>query len=288
MQLSIKARLIVVFTLLIALAGFIYYLGDTTASVLNSQINEIVENRVTRIVYTGTLAKDQQFAAARLREFIMADDPEIMQESLKQLDDVNKRIDISIESLMKLQSGKSLELSERNIELRGNLSKVEQKVRKIKAQNTPEAMIEAGKVVFDEYRPVIAEISKNLDKNITMNQEALAEAKDSTDVMYAEATRNMLITLIVSIIISLIIAAWIITSISKSLNEAKQAIKSVSEGDLTIQITNTSKDEIGELMEHLKSMVAKLKDIISSVTLASENIASASQQMSSSSLLERK
>ncbi len=76
---------------------------------------------------------------------------------------------------------------------------------------------------------------------------------------------------------------WIISNITNAITSAKNAIKSVSEGDLTVKVDYANKDEIGEMLEFLKAMINKLKEVISSISTSSSNIDSASQQMSSSS-----
>ena len=56
--------------------------------------------------------------------------------------------------------------------------------------------------------------------------------------------------------------------------------KKLSEGDLNADIKVDSKDEIGRLMEAMKVMVGKLRNVVVDVKTASDNVASGSEQLS--------
>lgn len=68
---------------------------------------------------------------------------------------------------------------------------------------------------------------------------------------------------------------------NKSLKGIVEKAKSMSEGDLTVQIEKRSEND--ELMEALSNMVHKLREIIGTITSSAENVSSASQEMSSNS-----
>lgn len=69
----------------------------------------------------------------------------------------------------------------------------------------------------------------------------------------------------------------------KSIAKAYTAIKSVSKGNLEVEINDNDDGELGMLLSQLKMMVAKLKEIVSVVVTSSESIANASLEMSRSS-----
>jgi len=93
----------------------------------------------------------------------------------------------------------------------------------------------------------------------------------------------MFVLILVAIAISVTVAMFITNSIVKPLNQGVQVANSLAEGDLTLNVEVTSKDETGQLLLSMKNMVEKLKEIVADVKTASDNVASGSQQMSSSS-----
>lgn len=78
------------------------------------------------------------------------------------------------------------------------------------------------------------------------------------------------------------VTAWHITrGIIRPIGEAVNVANALAAGDLTVKIEVTSKDETGQLLTAMKTMVSKLSQIIGEVNGAASNIASASEEVSS-------
>jgi methyl-accepting chemotaxis protein len=283
MKLSIKTRLLAAFVILVGLAGAIYYLGSSNAGVLNDQINNLVDLNVRRIMLASKSAEDIQLITKREKEFIMERSAERMQEYLKVIDERNAEMLERVEQLKSMSDEKGLEILEEFSTNWESYHKVFGRIRSLSLQNTDSSNQAAFVLSTTEGRQSAAAAISALAKILKKNEKALEDAKKETDEIYADAKLSMLVLLIVAITTSVAVSYWIIASISKSINEAKVAIKAVSEGDLTVAIENTSKDEIGDLVDYLKNMVDKLKEVLTFVATASDHIASASTQMSSTS-----
>jgi methyl-accepting chemotaxis protein len=131
--------------------------------------------------------------------------------------------------------------------------------------------------------PVIDPITEKIAQLIDL-QLAVAEKEYQKGLaIYASAKTNYYIMIIAGIVLSLVISLAIIKNIRKAISEASLVVSKLSEGDLTVEIQSTSKDEIGLLLADLKSMIHKFKDVISYVSSASDNIVEASQELRSSS-----
>ena len=59
-----------------------------------------------------------------------------------------------------------------------------------------------------------------------------------------------------------------------------EVVKSLSAGDLTVNIAPKNSDEIGESLSAMKTMVEKLRNVVVDVKTASDNVASGSEQLS--------
>lgn len=95
--------------------------------------------------------------------------------------------------------------------------------------------------------------------------------------------KNLLIAITVIVTISsLIFSAIIVKTVVKPLEEADILVKKVAEGDLTLEIKTSRKDEVGRLMNHFKVMADKLQHTISFVTSVSDGILTSSLQLKSS------
>lgn len=78
-----------------------------------------------------------------------------------------------------------------------------------------------------------------------------------------------------------LVAFFIGRSIVHSLVEAMSAANRLAEGDLTIEIKTTRKDETGKLLEAMRHMVGKLSHIIGEVRASADALSSASTEVSS-------
>ncbi|MEJ1239274.1 methyl-accepting chemotaxis protein [Chryseolinea sp. T2] len=283
MKLTIKARLITAFVVLIVLSGTIYYLGSTNTGILNDRINIIVDVNVKRILLASKAAEDIQFITKREKELIMTSNQNEVDEYIEVIEERSSEMLARIEQLKGMSDEKGIEILEGFTSNWNNYTKVYNKIKALSLKNNDSTFAVAYKLSSTDGREAALGAISSLAQILKKNEGALATAKVEADTLYDNAKTNMIILLIVAVVVSVLISFWIISSISKSINTAKLAIKSVAEGDLTISIENNSKDEIGDLLEYMRAMVDKLKDVLTFVSTASDHIASASTQMSGTS-----
>jgi len=151
------------------------------------------------------------------------------------------------------------------------------------------AMVDAGDREEASAR-WIAETADVLDEYVSRIEHLL----DLQDTMVAEAGENanavvdaaIAIIIVLSIIATLvgILFAWLITrGIVRPLNVAVSAARQLADGDMTVQIDVTSRDETGELLAAMQRMVEKLSQVIAEVTAGADNLASASEEVNATS-----
>jgi methyl-accepting chemotaxis protein len=129
---------------------------------------------------------------------------------------------------------------------------------------------------FDEASTILVKIM-----NSNRKQGEVASAYG--DQLYDTSRITIIVILSIIIVLAVILAFWIINTITKALAYANGIVKEISEGNLAISIDNSSKDEVGDLLNGMSTMVNKLKEVLTFVSTASDHIATASNQMSSTS-----
>jgi methyl-accepting chemotaxis protein len=122
-----------------------------------------------------------------------------------------------------------------------------------------------------------------MDRVEEISAEGMAAAMATADKTENLANRLIIIIAVLGFIIAVALGYFISQSITKPLINAVDACTRVSTGDLTVDIDVKSKDETGQLLSAVKTMVEKLKRVVVSVKTASQNVAAGSQEMSSSS-----
>ncbi len=125
----------------------------------------------------------------------------------------------------------------------------------------------------------VAALNAVIDLNGRISQEQIEAAAASY-----ESNRMLLIgLLLVSTLIAGAAAFWIVMSIGRGLNKANEAVRAVAEGDLTRFADITTKDEVGDLLGYVNTMIERLRGVVSDALAASESVSSGSQELSASS-----
>ena len=82
------------------------------------------------------------------------------------------------------------------------------------------------------------------------------------------------------IVLIIAVAYFFARSITRPIIEAVSVTEALSRGDLTIEVNTDSKDEIGQLQQAIANYITKMRDVIGSVRMGADNLASASQEIS--------
>ena len=130
-----------------------------------------------------------------------------------------------------------------------------------------------GKTYFSAYDPL-----KNNQGEVIG---AVSVALPKSDYF---ATFNRIILIISVIAVCLIVAInfllfGFIRKIMKPLTQLIPVANRLAEGDLSIRIETPGNDEIGQLLSAMKNMVEKWRDVVANVKQASDNVASAGQEL---------
>jgi methyl-accepting chemotaxis protein len=113
--------------------------------------------------------------------------------------------------------------------------------------------------------------------------EEMATAMKAADAAHELANTLIIIFTIIGVFLAVITGYTLSRSITRPLEQAVIVSNKLSNGDLTMEIEVTGRDETSQMLFAMKNMVEKLRDIVVDVKTASDNVASGSQQMSSSS-----
>ena len=134
----------------------------------------------------------------------------------------------------------------------------------------------AARVSTTEARDAATKIDTLLAKVFDLESGRL-QAADVDAANNYQAARNTVVSIsaVVSIL-ALISAIWIIISINKGIGRAVKVVQTVADGDLTEFAEISTRDEIGELLGHVNSMIERLRGVVGDALAASDNVSSGS------------
>lgn len=81
------------------------------------------------------------------------------------------------------------------------------------------------------------------------------------------------------IVLVLFLSAWLVRSITQPLERAVDLADAIAAGDLTVNIQDDRRDELGHLLRSLNAMGAKLREVVGEVRSGVESVSSAAHQI---------
>ncbi|MBF0424031.1 MAG: methyl-accepting chemotaxis protein, partial [Magnetococcales bacterium] len=87
---------------------------------------------------------------------------------------------------------------------------------------------------------------------------------------------------VLAVVLGAIIAFFLTKAIVDALLQGISFAKTIANGDLTATVAINQKDEIGQLAEALRNMVAKLREVVESVRNSADSVTAGSQELSDS------
>ncbi|WP_034292285.1 methyl-accepting chemotaxis protein [Herbaspirillum sp. RV1423] len=156
-------------------------------------------------------------------------------------------------------------------------------IYKAKAEPNPDpAMIAAA--LEKDYLPASKLYQEQVESLLQLQRKKIDELNSHIAEIAAQSA-NLLIVLEVLMLALGIMCAWYLTTgITRPLNTAVGISRRVAEGDLSVEITVSSKDEAGQLLQALQDMNNSLRGIVSNVRTGTDTIATASSQIASGNL----
>ncbi|MFC3457606.1 methyl-accepting chemotaxis protein [Massilia haematophila] len=108
------------------------------------------------------------------------------------------------------------------------------------------------------------------------------------DEIVAEATtlrnRYILFGLVALVAFAAALYAFVQRAVTRPLAEARDAAMRIAEGDLTVRVPSRGQDEIGRLLDAMNGISSKLSSVVGNVRDGAEQIANASQEISTGNL----
>jgi len=138
----------------------------------------------------------------------------------------------------------------------------------------------AGNVKMEKFDILSTKVGKLVDE---FREAQVSESNQlvTQTLSRAEATViNSLVGLAVGVILAAIAAYLITRTITGPLHEAVKVANRLSEGDLTVRIEATSRDETGQVLQAMSNMISKLSVVVADVNSGAQALASASEEVS--------
>lgn len=135
-----------------------------------------------------------------------------------------------------------------------------------------------GKASFDEFRSILAK-SEQMEKTL-LEQRSADNAMRRTITNY-----TIIVGTAIALLLAGMVAFFITRMITGPISEVNRAAREVAAGNLDVEITVRSKDEIGALSQAFLDMVNSMNEVLSKINMTAEQVASGARQVSDSSMV---
>jgi len=253
---------------------------------INDGTSEIVNNRMPRIESITRMDGEIDDIALSLRNIMLSEERADRQ---KQKDEVlasRQEIDrllAEMDRTLQHPRGRQL-LAEMNTHVDRYKAGQDQLMKHVDAGLDEEARM----YLAEELRPLLVSLKKAIDEQIAL-QKSIATAKAREAQQTYENTARLMWGLGALALGLAGVVAWLITrSITAPVQRALDVANTVAAGDLTSRIEVTTRDEVGQLLQALKTMndnlartVGTVQSSTSTINVAAAEVAAGSQDLSS-------
>jgi methyl-accepting chemotaxis protein len=143
--------------------------------------------------------------------------------------------------------------------------------------------IEAGNVKMKSFDSISEELTEEVTR---LRESQLREADEmSAELLASVATVNKVLVAmtVAAIALSIILVALLAGSIITPVRKLMKVAEKMADGYLDVEIKKGGKDEISQLMNSMRNMAGRLRDVVANINIVADNVANGSLEMSASS-----
>jgi methyl-accepting chemotaxis protein len=280
-NIKIGIRLAAGFAVVLLLMAGLALVGINGMASVQGRLDEIVNDNMVKLKLVNDMSEAVHIVTRVTRTIVLLEDPDAIAAERKKLDSYRQKYNEAWTALEKFpasEKGKAIRTKIRELasEARGQTDKV---VDLAVAGNDKEAV----KVLMSSASPAAQKWQDALDENAALQQENTKDDFAAAENAYSSAHTLVLTLAGVAIVLGALIAWFLTVSVTKPLAIAVETANRLSEGDLTVRIDATSKDETGQVLQAMKNMIEKLSHVVTDVNSGAQALASAAEEVSATS-----
>ncbi len=136
-------------------------------------------------------------------------------------------------------------------------------------------------LVRSDMLPAVDEYAAHLKKLVEIEEKLHQSTLDMGDVQRSTAMGIGFLVLVVVVLTGLLLSAWLVKQLTQPLSKAVELANEIAKGDLTRDVHDDRKDELGQLLRSLNAMTQKLRTVVGEVRNGVDSVSSASSQIAS-------
>ncbi|MCW5709510.1 methyl-accepting chemotaxis protein [Shinella sp.] len=280
MRFTIKLKLFLTFAFMLAvLVGTAAY-GILSLGGLNTTLGDVLNGPAERLKLAQTLNNLQLQQIRQQKNMLSSASPTETNRYIALSDEARKEFDTTFQEVLGKATEQGKVLWNK---LDGFTTDFRRDDDRIRALALAGDMAGATRVSTNDARAATNEIDELLGEVVKLEASRLTEAELAADAQY-QSTRTIMVTVAaIALLVATGAALWIVMSINRGISRAVGVVQNVADGDLTRFAEISTRDEIGDLLGHVNTMIERLRGVVADALSASDNVSSGSQELSASS-----
>jgi methyl-accepting chemotaxis protein len=278
-NLKVGVRMALGFSLVLALLIAVAWVGNSRMGHIKENLDLIVKDVAVNVGGATTLRKDVLDQAIALCDIVLLsiekESPRAEIERFKQDQLDYEQGEDKLVPVVHSDAGKAIIARIKDAEK--ELDPRRQKVIDLALAGKD---ADATSTLLKEARPAQAKLLEALQELVTFQEAKMKKSTEEADQAYSSAQALVITLSGIAVVLGAIIAMVLTLGITGPLRIAVEVTRRMAEGDMTARIEKTSKDEIGQMLEAMKAMLAKLSQVVSEVRSGAETLYSASEEVS--------
>lgn len=260
---KIGPRLIISFLIIIGLVALVAFLGIRSTSDLGKQMDELYNINLIGVSLSKGAEADLLLIQREMRTIIIDGDAQKRKEAFARIEESRSNMQNRLKQYKALIiEEKEQKIFDAVIDMIPDFEKAQNEVVAVRMADGDNATEQAWVAFGQKVAPLAVEMNKNLSTLAEMNDSqaaaALAQARANT-----ETTQNLIfITSAVSLLVGMTFAIVISLSITRPLNQVVAISEQVALGDVQIVIDDSARDESGMLLRAMKKMIQATQAIV--------------------------
>ncbi|UWM74669.1 methyl-accepting chemotaxis protein [Rhizobium sp. WSM4643] len=280
MRLTIKTKLVTAFTFIILMLMGTAAYGIVSLGSLNDTIGNLLAGPAARLDLAQQINIAQLEAIRQQKNLLTARTADETAGAIAKGDQARKDFTDAFGQVLALATEEGKARWARIAELSKTFNAADDQIRDyVKAGNAEGA----NTISVTAARAAANDIDSTLNEILALEKQRMEAADDGAEAQYTTTRTMMVAVAAVALLVAAVTAFWIASTISKGLSRANTVVREVSEGDLTKMANITSRDEIGELLGNVNTMIERLRGVVADALSAADNVSSGSQELSASS-----
>jgi methyl-accepting chemotaxis protein len=161
----------------------------------------------------------------------------------------------------------------------GNRAKALEAVAKINRAREEGDVLQAMELAVQALRPAAAVYVKSQDDLVQLQEQMRNQVREQA-LQERQRTYWMVgAASLMLVLVGVALAGMIVRSITRPLGRAVYLADTIAAGDLTVDVHDERKDELGELLRSLSAMTQKLRSVVGEVRNGVDSVSSAASQI---------